>query len=72
MLGAKKAADRLYQRMRREDKARWKAEGHAEGHKEGSARARKTLIAELRARANGSPELNRLLEELENDDPKTP
>ena len=59
MLGAKKAADRLYKRMRREDKARWKAEGRAE--------ARKDMIAELRALANGNDELNRLLDELEND-----
>ena len=63
MLGAKKAADGLYKRMRREDKARWKAEGHARGHTEG----RKGVIAELRARANGNDELNRLLDEMEND-----
>ena len=72
MFGAKKAADGLYLRMRREDKARWKAEGHAEGDKEGYARARKALIAQLRARANGNPELNRLLDELENGDQKAP
>ena len=66
MFGAKKAADGLYLRMRREDKARWKAEGHAEGDKEGYARARKALIAQLRARANGNAELNRLLDEVEN------
>ena len=62
MFGAKKAADGLYQRMRREDKARWKAEGDKEGY----ARGRKGVIAQLRARANGNPDLNRLLDDLEN------
>ena len=70
MLGAKKAADGLYKRMRREDKARWKAEGYqesyAKGYAEGYAEGRKGMIAELRARAIGNPELNRLLDELEN------
>ena len=68
MFGAQKAADGLYQRMRREDKARWKAEGHAEGRAEGRAEERKNMIAQLRARANGNPDLNRLLDDLENDD----
>ena len=76
MFGAKKAADGLYQRMRREDKARWKAEGHAEGrveghvegHAEGRAEERKNMIAQLRARANGNPELLKLLDEVENGD----
>ena len=70
MFGAKKAADGLYQRMRREDKARWKAEGHAEGrvegHTEGHAEGRKDVIEQLRARVNGNAELNRLLDEIEN------
>ena len=56
MLGAKKAADRLYQRMRREDKARWKAEGRAE--------ARADVIAEFRARARNNPQLLNLLDEI--------
>ena len=68
MFGAKKTADGLYQRMRREDKTRWKAEGHAEGRVE----ERKSMIAKLRARANGNPELNRLLDEIENGDQKAP
>ena len=80
MFGAKKAADGLYQRMRREDKARWKAEGHAEGrveghtegHAEGRAEERKNMIAQLRVRANGNPELNRLLDEIENSEQKAP
>ena len=84
MFGAKKAADGLYQRMRREDKARWKAEGHAEGrveghveghaegHAEGRAEERKNMIAQLRVRANGNPELNRLLDEIENGEQKAP
>ena len=59
MFGAKKAADGLYQRMRREDKARWKAEGRAE--------ARKAIIAELRARARSNPQLLKLLDEIAND-----
>ena len=46
--------------MRREDKARWKAEGRAD------------TIAQLRARANGNPELNRLLDEIENGEQKAP
>ena len=57
MLGAQKAANRLYQRMRREDKARWKAEGRAD------------LIAELRARAGNNPQLLNLLDEIANDSP---
>ena len=72
MFGAKKAADGLYQRMRREDKARWKAEGYAEGRAEGCAEERKNMIAQLRARANDNPELNRLLDEIENSEQKAP
>ena len=68
MFGAKKAADGLYQRMRREDKARWKAEGRVEGR----AEERKNMIAQLRVRANGNPELNRLLDEIENSEQKAP
>ena len=60
MFGAQKAAAGLYQRMRREDKARWKAEGRAD------------MIAQLRARANDNPELNRLLDEIENSEQKAP
>ena len=57
MFGAKKAADGLYQRMRREDKARWKAEG------------RKAIIAQLCARAGNNPQLLQLLDEIANDPP---
>ena len=61
MLGAQKAANRLCQRMRREDKARWKAEGRAEG--------RKGVIAQLRARARNNPQLLNLLDEIANHPP---
>ena len=51
-----------------EGRAEGHAEGRVEGRAEGRAEERKNMIAKLRARANGNPDLNRLLEELENDD----
>ena len=60
MFGAKKAAEQWARTRQKKDRAAGRAEG------------RKGLIAELRARANGSPELNRLLDEIENGDQKTP
>ena len=64
MLGAKRAAE---QWARAQQKKEWMA-----GYKAGYAEVRKALIAELRARANGNPELNRLLDELENGEQKAP
>ena len=54
MFGAQKAAEQWARTRQKKDRAA----GHAEG--------RKGVIAQLRARANGNAELNRLLDEVEN------
>ena len=72
MLGAQKAAE---QWARAQQKKEWMAGykvGYAEGLAKARAEIRKGVIAQLRARANGNPELNRLLDELENGDQKAP
>ena len=63
MFGAKKAAEQWARTRQKKD---WAA-----GHAEGRAEERKNMIAQLRARANGNPELNRLLDEIENGEQKT-
>ena len=68
MFGAKKAAEQWARTRQKKDWAAGHKVGEAKGHVEG----RKGVIAQLRARANGNPELNRLLDEIENGDQKAP
>ena len=76
MLGAQKAAERWACAQQKKDWMAGYKVGYAKGYKigyaEGRAEARKALIAQLRARANGNPELNRLLDEIESGEQKAP
>ena len=67
MFGATQAAKTWSRKVMRKERAVGRKEGIEIGREEGIGKGRRQLIEELRAKANGNPEVRRLLDELDAD-----
>lgn len=69
MLGATQAAKRWARQQRKKDIAKGIAIGYARGFEQGRIEGRRALLAELRARAACNPEILKILDAVDADNP---